>query len=330
MFDVTKQFDLMSAAEFTHAQNVNAAAAEVRTLTEDEGKLEFAHRNAASAADEQTSAEDQLKQKMDELRVLMAGPVGQENQKYYDKQIEIRDKMVEMRDKILELQNAQGTLSADAAQKIGEMKASYGELQQKYDETAAAHEEATRRILYDLLQQQLSVDGLTERESLVLAGVAEKWGLIDSATSQAWQQLGTYTSMVNDASVSVDTLVSGIANIPSEKTITISADVQSLLEEIMAAWDNSVPEGHQTGADFVVPPGYPNDSFLLRAQSGERVQVTPAGETPREMAMAGGGSSQALIGEIRGLREVMMLQGRPATAWEIATSLRDVLAPVMG
>lgn len=33
--------------------------------------------------------------------------------------------------------------------------------------------------------------------------------------------------------------------------------------------------GGANGLDFTVPPGYPNDSFPFRAQSGERVQVTP-------------------------------------------------------
>jgi len=29
------------------------------------------------------------------------------------------------------------------------------------------------------------------------------------------------------------------------------------------------------GADFIVPPGYPNDSYIFRAESGEHVEVTP-------------------------------------------------------
>jgi hypothetical protein len=32
-----------------------------------------------------------------------------------------------------------------------------------------------------------------------------------------------------------------------------------------------------TGGSFIVPPGFPNDSFRLNVQSGERVDVTPAG-----------------------------------------------------
>lgn len=37
--------------------------------------------------------------------------------------------------------------------------------------------------------------------------------------------------------------------------------------------------GAASGADFVVPPGFPNDSFPMFVQSGEHVQVTPAGKT---------------------------------------------------
>lgn len=40
--------------------------------------------------------------------------------------------------------------------------------------------------------------------------------------------------------------------------------------------------GAAMGADFIVPPGYPHDSYPMRVQSGERVQVTPAGETPKD------------------------------------------------
>lgn len=36
--------------------------------------------------------------------------------------------------------------------------------------------------------------------------------------------------------------------------------------------------GFAQGADFTVPPGYPEDSYPMRVQSGEHVSVTPAGE----------------------------------------------------
>jgi len=41
--------------------------------------------------------------------------------------------------------------------------------------------------------------------------------------------------------------------------------------------DQPMPEFAQ-GGEFIVPPGYPDDSYPMRVQSGERVSVTPAGE----------------------------------------------------
>ena len=36
--------------------------------------------------------------------------------------------------------------------------------------------------------------------------------------------------------------------------------------------------GGQHGLDMIVPGGYPDDSYPVRATSGERVTITPAGE----------------------------------------------------
>jgi len=35
--------------------------------------------------------------------------------------------------------------------------------------------------------------------------------------------------------------------------------------------------GGATGLSMIVPPGHPNDTFLLRASSGERVDIVPFG-----------------------------------------------------
>ncbi len=56
------------------------------------------------------------------------------------------------------------------------------------------------------------------------------------------------------------------------------------------------------GADFIVPPGYPNDGALLRVESGERVQVTPT----NEMRGGGGGGGETNV--------IVMLDGREIAA----------------
>lgn len=46
--------------------------------------------------------------------------------------------------------------------------------------------------------------------------------------------------------------------------------------------------GFAGGADFIVPPGYPNDSFPMMVQSGERVQVTSAGAQNQQQPAGSG------------------------------------------
>jgi hypothetical protein len=44
-------------------------------------------------------------------------------------------------------------------------------------------------------------------------------------------------------------------------------------------------KGYASGADFTVPAGFPNDSYPMRVQSGEHVQVTPAGQQSGDAAV---------------------------------------------
>jgi len=48
---------------------------------------------------------------------------------------------------------------------------------------------------------------------------------------------------------------------------------------LIAAQPEPVFPALAQGGDFIVPPGYPNDSFPMRVESGEHVSVTPAGES---------------------------------------------------
>jgi hypothetical protein len=54
----------------------------------------------------------------------------------------------------------------------------------------------------------------------------------------------------------------------------------SEIPDVKGFAEKGLPEGPggQHGLDFVVPPGFPGDSFPFRATSGEHVQVTPKGQ----------------------------------------------------
>jgi len=73
-----------------------------------------------------------------------------------------------------------------------------------------------------------------------------------------------------------------------------------------------VPPGGQHGLDMIVPGGYPNDSYPVRATSGERVTITPKG----------GATNDDIVKAILGLRELLDPKG-------LARSIRDAVLKVV-
>ena len=175
---------------------------------------------------------------------------------------------------------------------------------------ATAHEKATKSILFDMMQQQLALGGLSERESGVLWEIAYNWGLIDKETKDAYDRTIEYAGAIDASGESMDIAARKLALL-TDKHIWITT---TYIDEYVGALKNGTAEpptrpgdqsdfvtpytppvssggstltyaeikaaqGFTGGTDFVVPPGYPNDSYgPLWVQSGERVQVTPAKE----------------------------------------------------
>lgn len=106
-------------------------------------------------------------------------------------------------------------------------------------------------------------------------------------------------SMVSAAN-STQTLLDKFGAFPDEVGTTVNVDtteaenrISSLEARLMGLGSGGQPgtasggyqappdvggPGFASGANFIVPPGYPNDSFPMRVQSGEHVTVTPAGQ----------------------------------------------------
>ena len=89
---------------------------------------------------------------------------------------------------------------------------------------------------------------------------------------------------------------------------------------------NRVPKFASGVKDFMVPGGFPNDSFPIRVQSGERVTVTPAHEVPKS---GGGGNSEGLLKElIASVRAVSMNVSRLELKVDIVNNAPDVQTTV--
>ena len=158
--------------------------------------------------------------------------------------------------------------------------------------------------------QKAAADGKVSVDELGLkTGEAAAYMTSSATTAQAAQ-----ASIVNDARTNKEKMLDEMGNalegqqtklqtkisssmISVSNSLTVAKSLANIsADEIKAAWDriptkvtttyevvtvghipDTTGKGYASGGDFIVPPGYPNDSYPMRVQSGERVIVqTPA------------------------------------------------------
>jgi hypothetical protein len=96
----------------------------------------------------------------------------------------------------------------------------------------------------------------------------------NTPNDNAWRAYWDMMSSSGEAAKGqADDIVSTL-NAIQDKTVTVTI-LEDLQKDARTYWEH----GAASGADFVVPPGYPNDSYRMGVQSGEHVQVTPAGQS---------------------------------------------------
>jgi Prophage tail length tape measure protein len=134
-------------------------------------------------------------------------------------------------------------------------------------ENANQHTMATRTIILGMLEQRLATDGLDTRETEFLLKKGVEWGIYSD----------TAIAEMRAAMQEAEILSASINEIPTSKDITITTHYVSVGGKTGGHEDTGIG-GYANGGDFIVPPGYPNDSYPMRVQSGERVTVTPAGQ----------------------------------------------------
>jgi hypothetical protein len=142
-------------------------------------------------------------------------------------------------------------------------------------QSADAVEEATRRIVLSLLEERLAADGeLTTAEINYLLQLGEQWGIYSE------QAVADAQAVLSE----VDALAEAYSSIPSQVTTTITTIYKTIGKPENTQLKNTSTQdqikltspgfqGGASGLDMVVPPGYPNDSFLIAASSGENVDI---------------------------------------------------------
>lgn len=237
-------------------------------------------------------------------------------------------------DKMAGSMGSASSSTADYTAKIGDDQAALDKLTQANDQAAAALAKSTGQFILQQVaaaagpEVQLTLAhalGLVDDKSYNLAlnvqGLTKQWDLNHDGMISAGAEADGLAKALHGSQVAVeqaagvvpklvthtDELAGSVAtaagnvgllrdgiNDLHDKTITITTRNNTYFSTFHD--QGSYGGGAAGGADFVVPPGYPNDSFPLRVESGERVIVIPAGQgsnTTNNTFNFGAGSSDA-------------------------------------
>jgi hypothetical protein len=141
-------------------------------------------------------------------------------------------------------------------------------------------------------QGKLSQDAFDTSVGLVVDGLNGVKPIIDKMPAELQPATDAYWSAAGAANA----LAVNIGSIPTEVTSHINIYHDDYYTSHGAPGlpppnpHDNPGGGHAGGANFVVPPGYPNDTYPMRVQSGEHVIVIPAG--------GGGGGGNMSIGSV--------------------------------
>ena len=231
------------------------AGVELEILTEDQYKWVAAAANgtiavqtygdglvdAATKAGAFADAMPRLTGSMEELELFMAGPLGEEMDAFYKREGDLQKEADALNGEIEEL-SGKTWLSKAQKEQLEENKKKLEEIQGQIKTNADEHEKATKRILFDLLQQQLAMDGLTAEEGAALAVVAEKWGLVDEETATAYKKIQDYVQQARDGKITVEELAAAIEKL-GDKDIYLTTHFIETYQKGAAPWKNDGGEG---------------------------------------------------------------------------------------
>lgn len=94
------------------------------------------------------------------------------------------------------------------------------------------------------------------------------------------------TTALGDNATAIDEMTKAWGRVPKEVETKYKITVEGEVPQAPAGGGKAPAgkntPGFATGANFVVPPGYPNDSYYMRVSTGERVTVQPKAQQQRQ------------------------------------------------
>jgi len=196
-----------------------------------------------------------------------------------DNTVAIEDITKASRDYLSSIEDMTSSLN-DQSAKLDEIKEKYGEGSQEYTDATAEFEDNTHRRMLAMLEEQLSIDGLSEKESTFLLEQGIKWGIYSADAVEAMAAIQRQVDAMErniDININVHTNYS-------------TAGQAALSEQIMGEKGYVPTRGNATGGSYTIPMSYGNEGFRMSggdtASGGEQLTITPKGKSGNEDVIA--------------------------------------------
>lgn len=176
----------------------------------------------------------------------------------------------------------------DNSKKIGELEAEYAEVQAAIKEVADEHDKATKRMLFNMLQQKLATDGITNEEYNFLMRVAKGYGIIDQdaydagVTMNRIAEEAATTGDWDTAAKEVWKYTNALNGIPTNVTVDVITRFSTqgtpsgvVGDENYGGWTQ--PTTDANGAPYTPPPSTSLPAPGVDLEPGVRQQSTPPG-----------------------------------------------------
>ncbi len=294
-----------NAANTTLKKQQDDLIAAATKLDHEYGEKQQAALDAKTKAD--TAANTTLKKQQDDLNIAL-GKLDKDHEKDKEKLLAARtanevtasdtyeknqraltnDLLLLNKEYAVSRQVALEETQATIAEIEKEAAAQAAELQAQQAESLAAYNESLKELRLTAVLTSLELSGQLERITGGIAGTASEAATLIRAGLLSVS--GDFQHLIEETYRSVEAL-SGDAQAMASANVSALQDIfgmpgvtPSITPNVIPFWPSpdtfpTLGPGFQHGADFTVPPGWYNDSFPIRASSGEHVNITPAGQS---------------------------------------------------
>lgn len=260
---------LESDALNENASSIQSYTAWAKSL---QGEME-----ATTEAAEDNSEAIEYMTKVNQEYLSTIGDLSDEMDDYNDRQADLTGQHAELLAEKQKLLDQGWWAESDAVQEVNDKLA---ENEEKQAENADAMEESTHRRMLAMLEEQLSIDGLDEKESAFLLKQGVEWGLYSETAISAMAAIQRQVDAMErniDININVHTNYS-------------TAGQAALSEQIMGEKGYTPTRGNATGGNYTIPMSYGNEGFRMSggdtASGGEQLTITPKGKSGNEDVIA--------------------------------------------